>query len=528
MRSEKESSYIFKQPAEIPSSYYASQQRTVSKSHSPKKTSRQYSLPSEFNSNHKILRNAGVSSTTTLGSILKPSITDWTNSVSHDSKFQSHSIARSGSYGDSLIFNRMPSIADSIMHNRTGSISEFTGMNGSQSQLEGGTATKISSIELPSSNSTEPRYKQLRERNLFIRTPTTSSPSLLKTPSSLNLSYSPCLSSPSCDVNKELSYEGVSNSPIQTQSEPNEQISESKTRVHFGFREKLEQPPSPELHKIPSSPLKSHTPQFWKRSFRTSFSTHLPTLTEDELMNAEEQKSLARFQHLYVQKIKSGQGMPNFDEKLRRRTKKDEIDELIDPKDSNLLAKRNKTFHIKEAIGELLKDLLNMKDKELIHKVHWLRKQPESFSPHNRIGATFTSLGKFALLYGGFEKSGPSAKHLFFYKYSSQSWKAVKAEGALQEGLAWHTAVSYKNFVYFFGGHAGISNLTNEVRILDVQTMKSTSHTPTGDAPVPRKNHAACSYESTMVVYGGINSAGKYLGDFWVMSFGNSIINPIT
>ena len=71
--------------------------------------------------------------------------------------------------------------------------------------------------------------------------------------------------------------------------------------------------------------------------------------------------------------------------------------------------------------------------------------------------------------------------------------------------------------IYLFGGLAKYQ-ATADTYEFTIETGKWKKLETKGPTPAPRSNHSAAFYNSSMVIYGGINNDGDVLGDMWELN----------
>ena len=85
----------------------------------------------------------------------------------------------------------------------------------------------------------------------------------------------------------------------------------------------------------------------------------------------------------------------------------------------------------------------------------------------------------------------------------------------------WMTAVfaEWRRELVYFGGFsasAAPNPRNNEIHTLNVDSKKWTELHMKGELPIPRTGHAVTVKGSNMLMYGGYDSASRYLDDLWI------------
>ena len=84
------------------------------------------------------------------------------------------------------------------------------------------------------------------------------------------------------------------------------------------------------------------------------------------------------------------------------------------------------------------------------------------------------------------------------------------------QGRQCHTAVTYNNKIYIFGGcfrfnpKRQVRECTNQLLEFDTYERRMTNLKTTGFSAGARKNHCATVYKKSMLVYGGQTESGAF------------------
>ena len=115
----------------------------------------------------------------------------------------------------------------------------------------------------------------------------------------------------------------------------------------------------------------------------------------------------------------------------------------------------------------------------------------------------------------------------------NQQWSFLAPNGTPPAARSGHTAVydSADSRMMVFGGAQGSpASCLNDVWVLDhANGVGGASNwnplTPSGTPPTPRSGHAAAydSATNTMIVFGGTDCNGNYLGDAWLLTNANGL-----
>ena len=135
-------------------------------------------------------------------------------------------------------------------------------------------------------------------------------------------------------------------------------------------------------------------------------------------------------------------------------------------------------------------------------------------------------VNKYAYLYGG--RSYQIMKDFTRLDPRTGNWiRLDETDGVPDFGRFGHTCLQFKRYkLVIFGGEKQFNvqrktrDCLNDVRVFDTKnkTWDSWKTTSTSFPIEFRRNHSACICGKHMFVYGGIDSSGKYLNDFWELN----------
>lgn len=165
---------------------------------------------------------------------------------------------------------------------------------------------------------------------------------------------------------------------------------------------------------------------------------------------------------------------------------------------------------------ELVKHLIKFYAYDRVH-------EKKRIDPPGRLGATLTTIKDRIYLFGGTLPTFDPSQTLMVFNPHKETWKIPKCQGYVPtKTRIGHSAVTLKNHIYIFGGET--DHCLNDLLVFYPHIkhwVRMEFDEANGTVISPRKYHAACSYDSLIVVYGGINDKGSYLNDFWVFDTSN-------
>jgi len=156
------------------------------------------------------------------------------------------------------------------------------------------------------------------------------------------------------------------------------------------------------------------------------------------------------------------------------------------------------------------------------YKFFWnfIQTNKTSWRPGGREGHTFTTVGKWIILYGGI--SSQILDEINLYDPIKNLWTKPAVTGETpRSGRHGHSAVEFKKTLVIFGGEQAFNptlnfrECLNDVYMFSPEKnewkyLKSTSHPAN-----PRRYHAASVYGRYMYIYGGVSNEGKFTRDVW-------------
>ena len=141
----------------------------------------------------------------------------------------------------------------------------------------------------------------------------------------------------------------------------------------------------------------------------------------------------------------------------------------------------------------------------------WRLFQPSPLTPSAREGHTSVWTGTEMIVWGG-ESGEDSLNNGSIYEPETDSWRPMNTEGAPSK-RGFHTAVWTGEVMIVFGGFSNDNSLGDGGIYHPKQDVWLPFETDTTDSPSPRIGHSAVWTGKEMLVWGGSNGFGEYLGD---------------
>lgn len=160
-------------------------------------------------------------------------------------------------------------------------------------------------------------------------------------------------------------------------------------------------------------------------------------------------------------------------------------------------------------------------EKDIWTQIHWPSTAPE---PKPREMHAGVAIAGGLLIYGG-NKGRDIYNDLWHFSFQNARWVEIKPVADTHPLPIWgHSAVSYNNEMWIFGGHDADACLSQLWRFSweDKTWVNETDRS--GIQPPPRKGHSAVTYQHCMIVFGGHDSGGNqgFMNDVWVYDFAES------
>lgn len=146
---------------------------------------------------------------------------------------------------------------------------------------------------------------------------------------------------------------------------------------------------------------------------------------------------------------------------------------------------------------------------------------------------TMTVVGTKLYLFGG-HSGNKHLKDLHIFDTETQTWSEPQIFGNSPKGLRGHTASLIGTKIYLFGGYDGRGRSlkkiipSNDLYVLNTETMRWNHPSEIDKAPVGRQRHTACVIGTKQLfIFGGFDGC-KWLNDICVLDIGKMEVNEIT
>mmetsp|Transcript_3897 Transcript_3897/g.8170 ORF Transcript_3897/g.8170 Transcript_3897/m.8170 type:complete len:472 (+) Transcript_3897:822-2237(+) len=165
--------------------------------------------------------------------------------------------------------------------------------------------------------------------------------------------------------------------------------------------------------------------------------------------------------------------------------------------------------------------------------VYWNERETLGNLPEAREGGSMVSIGRRVFLFGGLSRG--LFNDVRMLRLDSSTWSTMfTVEGEQPpDARTGHIMVPYKQKFIVYGGCGSfdktlrIRQCFSRVHIFDTERSCWQTTKPSGEQPEARRNHAGVIMGTSVVIYGGINSNGKYLDDLQILNIDtNSWLQP--
>jgi len=133
--------------------------------------------------------------------------------------------------------------------------------------------------------------------------------------------------------------------------------------------------------------------------------------------------------------------------------------------------------------------------------------------PSARHSHSAVSYGDSMYIFGGYD--GAYKNDLYRFNLESRRWSKVAAKGRHPQARYRASCVVFEDSMYLFGGHDGSKHLS-DTHMFDFIQNSWSKVDASGHAPLPRDSHVSVVYQSRMFVFGG--SSGSAMNDFHYLS----------
>lgn len=131
-------------------------------------------------------------------------------------------------------------------------------------------------------------------------------------------------------------------------------------------------------------------------------------------------------------------------------------------------------------------------------------------------GVLYTADMTFILIFGGFI-SGTRSNQIYRLNLSSLAWDSP-SDGCIKPcPRAGHAAVSYKTYMYIYGGCNEDNDRLNDIWRLDLTKFDWEEIKIKDEVPTGRSGHSAVVYKDTMIVFGGLKDLIKETNDMYTL-----------
>lgn len=151
-----------------------------------------------------------------------------------------------------------------------------------------------------------------------------------------------------------------------------------------------------------------------------------------------------------------------------------------------------------------------------VEKLHWTQIQAVGDFPKARGYHTTTVYQKKNILLLGGSGSSEIFKDIYVFETETKRWSRHSLEATFPRCAHSTTVVGHLMFV--FGGNTG-TELTNELSILNMDTMEWKVVTQTGAIPSKRSHHTMTFADNRLILFGGFDGR-SYLSDLHYLDLG--------
>lgn len=138
--------------------------------------------------------------------------------------------------------------------------------------------------------------------------------------------------------------------------------------------------------------------------------------------------------------------------------------------------------------------------------------------PTARSGAKCVEYDDYIYIFGGYtRKDGTYYDDVYRLHVNLATWQRVIAKGEIPMPRTDHTAVIYNSSMYIFAGYDG-KNRFNDLRALDLESKEWTLIKEAGSPPINRFGHTSIVFNHSMYVFGGWDGHDT-LDDLYQYSF---------
>lgn len=157
----------------------------------------------------------------------------------------------------------------------------------------------------------------------------------------------------------------------------------------------------------------------------------------------------------------------------------------------------------------------------------WTNLATTGVGPSPRDSHSLVIVDHMMIIFGG-TNGGNKVNDVHILDLLTHEWTQPNCKGVAPTPRESHTTTIVGERLVIFGGSGeGDANYLNDLHILDLKTMKWSSHEPEGDVPVPRDSHSAVPVDNKIFVYGG-DCGDSYLGDVDVFNLESLTWSKVT
>lgn len=136
-------------------------------------------------------------------------------------------------------------------------------------------------------------------------------------------------------------------------------------------------------------------------------------------------------------------------------------------------------------------------------------------------GVVYKSDKDYILIFGGF-MSGARSNSIYRMDLSNLTWDSPNIASDKPCPRAGHSAVSYKSYMYIYGGCNEENDRLNDIWRLNLHKYEWEQVQFKDEIPVGRSGHSCVVYHDTMIVFGGMKDLIKETNDMYTLDLKSS------
>lgn len=139
--------------------------------------------------------------------------------------------------------------------------------------------------------------------------------------------------------------------------------------------------------------------------------------------------------------------------------------------------------------------------------------------PAKRTDHSLTNFEENIYVFGGASENKKILGDFYKFSLKNMKWKAIKGEGVRIQPRFGHTACSYENSMYLFGGWDGLKCLNDFYQYSFLTNIWYELKATSGEKPSARYRQEGIVYQNSLYIFGGVDDSQTRFNDLYQFYF---------